>query len=244
MSRSLDYFLLFLSFFFIGFGIGAFIVNATDKQKSDAGTIITQALSSTPKEQTDRALVNKYDFPPNSLSKQEKDLFLELHNEFRTKNNREPLLWDDYLSRSAEAYAQKLLKEGCAIYHPKTNKDDELYLQSGVHGQNLSQFVYTGKPKKGLKVGSIRKAVQLWRDECHEYDPKHPTKGNVGHFTAMLWKPTRRVGCAFKELHSKKKQASIYVCHYEKSGNWLTSHGGFELFDKHVGEQLICDETK
>lgn len=241
-AHALDYFLIFLSLILISFGIGAVITTRLDKKKTLTGTIKAQALSYT--SQQLKGTMGKYKFAPSTLKSKEKELFLDLHNKFREKNNRKPLVWNDYLARSAEAYAEKLLREKCAIYHPKTKDDDERYLQSGAHGQNLSQFVNTGRPIKGLKVGSIEKAVQLWRDECHEYDPEHPTKGNVGHFTAMLWKPTRHVGCAYREMDTERKQASIYVCHYEKSGNWLTSDGGFELFDENVGKDLVCDDKK
>lgn len=225
--------LLIVSSLFIVVGIIGVIVSSKPIVETRALSYIPHRTGNTETSQN---------FPPNSLKPREIDEFLNLHNEFREKNKKPLLKWDDYLARSAESYADKLLSEGCAIYHPKTKQDDELYLRNGQDGQNLSQFVYRGKPRKGLEVGTIRDAVQLWRNECSEYNPDSPTKGNVGHFSAMLWKNTKRIGCAYKKLTTKEKQASIYVCHYNKSGNWLTSDGKFSLFDKNVGRNLVCDK--
>jgi pathogenesis-related protein 1 len=179
-------------------------------------------------------------FPPNQLNAHEKSLFLALHNKIRQKNDAGPLEWDDRLADSAQAWADKLLADDCAIYHPKNAADDEKYLQSGLDGQNLSQFIYKGR-KKNVQVGSIKEAVQLWTDECKLYDPNEPTQHGVGHFTQMIWKDTTKVGCAYRKLDRLGKKGSIYVCHYNKSGNWLTAGGGYQHFNNNVKHFPNCE---
>lgn len=176
-------------------------------------------------------------FPKNQLSQAEKDLFLRLHNQSRLQNGADPLSWDERLADSAQAYADLLWREDCAIHHPETPADDKKYLQDGLDGQNLSQFVYDGAHQP---VGSIQKAVRLWTDECYQFDPTRPTENGVGHFTQLIWKDTKQLGCAYRELTRSDKTASIYVCHYHKSGNWLTSTGGLDRFRQNVQDAPVC----
>lgn len=183
--------------------------------------------------------VEARNFPRNELSPAEKTLFLTLHNQTRQKNGADPLHWDERLADSAQAYADKLLQEDCAIRHPQTPEEDKEYLQNGLDGQNLSQFVYEGNRNKKA-VGSIAKAVQLWTDECDHYDPEHPTNAKVGHFTQMIWKDTKQLGCAYRHLDRPGKKASIYVCHYHKAGNRLTSKGGLDHYRANIEPSPVC----
>lgn len=180
-------------------------------------------------------------FPESRLTAAERALFLRLHNEFRALSKRRPLQWCDELARSAEAYADFLQKHKADIHHPENDFDDELYLKSGGYSQNLSQFTAS---RKRAGIGSIEEAVQLWKDECNQYDPKRPTRGNVGHFTAMLWRESKRLGCAYRKYHTHSGRfAEVYVCHQEPGGNWLTADGGYDLFDEQVGSDFVCERA-
>jgi pathogenesis-related protein 1 len=241
---ALDYVILFLSLIFIGLAITGILtfVNHKAEQRASRSVVYQRALSYHPLTKRDKSqgITPRYNFPDNTLNVSERDLFLNLHNDFRRLNKAGKLTWDDRLAESAQAWADKLYSDDCDIYHPKNPEDDEEYLQSGHDGQNLSQFVYEGKPRKNLQVGSIKHAVKLWTDECHVYNPKHPTKNGVGHFTQLIWKDTDKLGCAYRTLDRENKKASVYVCHYNKSGNWLTPDGGFTHFKENVESSPVC----
>ena len=230
--------LLFLSLLLLGIGIGTMIIYINNGRAAD-DTIFQSASSYHPTARRNGKIEPRH-FRRNQLLAEEKELFLSLHNHIRAQNKADDLQWDDRLADSAQAYADKLYNEDCSIHHPETAADDAKYLQNGLDGQNLSHFVYQG-PEKNKKVGSISKAIKLWTDECKLYDPVDPTANGVGHFTQMIWKDTNKLGCAYRTLKRRGKQASIYVCHYHKSGNWLTNKKGFDHFRDNVEQSPVCN---
>jgi hypothetical protein len=59
--------------------------------------------------------------------------------------------------------------------------------------------------------------VQMWYDEIAQY--RFPDGGfsmKTGHFTQVVWRGSRRVGCG----HSQCKGMDILVCEYDPAGNW------------------------
>jgi len=240
-----DWAILVLTLFLLGLGIGGLVVyqQHIEDEKRNTNVIFQRALSYHPDlsaSDKDKYKSHEARFPKNTCTAEERDLYLKLHNTFRSKNNAQPLKWDQRLADTAQAWADKLYEDDCDIYHPKNRKDDCHYLRCGDDGQNLSQFVYEGRPRRNLEVGSIEEAVKLWTDECYLYDPDNPTKNGVGHFTQMIWKDTDKIGCAHRRLDRPGKKASIYVCHYNKSGNWLTPTGGYRYFKENVESSPTC----
>ena len=67
--------------------------------------------------------------------------------------------------------------------------------------------------------------VRGWYDEIKLYDFKRPTfAAETGHFTQLIWRDTRRVGCA--TAPSEGPNGGLYLtCNYEPAGNFL---GEFE----------------
>jgi hypothetical protein len=57
----------------------------------------------------------------------------------------------------------------------------------------------------------------MWYDEIKIY--KFPNGGfsmRTGHFTQLVWRSTKQVGCG----HVQCKGNDIYVCEYDPPGNW------------------------
>ena len=57
----------------------------------------------------------------------------------------------------------------------------------------------------------------MWYDEIAQY--RFPDGGfsmQTGHFTQVVWRGTKRVGCG----RSQCKGMDIYVCEYDPPGNW------------------------
>ncbi|KAG7090345.1 hypothetical protein E1B28_009465 [Marasmius oreades] len=62
--------------------------------------------------------------------------------------------------------------------------------------------------------------VKLWTNEAKDYNPKNP---QTSHFTQVVWKNTKEVGCAIKTcpnlFDSKFRDAQFLVCEYNPPGN-------------------------
>ncbi|KAK1223761.1 hypothetical protein PQX77_013361 [Marasmius sp. AFHP31] len=95
--------------------------------------------------------------------------YLRLHNDLRAVKNAEPLTWNDKLASYAQNWADK-----CVRRHSK-----------GQWGENLA-WGYGENCDAGKGVG-------YWINEQYSYNPYHP---RPSHYTQMVWKATKQVGCA------------------------------------------------
>jgi len=129
---------------------------------------------------------------------------LQMHNDIRTPLGSPKLTWSSSLASSALKWAKELARMK-TLQH-STNR---------VHvGENLS---YTA-----TKANSIEVLIQMWIDEKKYYTHKpYPNcsktgdKGDVGHYTQMIWKDTTEVGCGLATSSGK----DYIVCQYATSGN-------------------------
>ena len=67
-------------------------------------------------------------------------------------------------------------------------------------------------------------AVMLWYGEYIDYDYTTNSCNYAsvcGHFTQIIWKNTKRIGCG-KSIRKKKNLITIYwVCQYDPAGNYV-----------------------
>lgn len=126
---------------------------------------------------------------------------LSLHNQFRAQHHAPKLVWDDTLANYAERYASK-----CEFHH-----------SSSPYGENLAA---------GYR--SIKTAVNAWYAESKNYSYFNPGFSyNTGHFTQMVWKATKKLGCAYVTCNGKNGTPGNYlVCEYSPAGN-VTNRGYF-----------------
>lgn len=97
---------------------------------------------------------------------------LDYHNQVRSIHQAGDLVWNDTLASFASDF---LGSSQCVFDH-----------SGGPYGENLS----IGYP-------SILAAMQGWYDENSKYDYQAGEfSGETGHFTQMVWKDTRQIGCA------------------------------------------------
>ena len=65
-----------------------------------------------------------------------------------------------------------------------------------VHHQ--SHGVLTVEPAENLAAGTgsytVTSGIKGWTDEAKDYDPQNP---QYSHFTQVVWKGTKQLGCAF-----------------------------------------------
>ncbi|KAG9075962.1 hypothetical protein FRC06_009787, partial [Ceratobasidium sp. 370] len=104
-----------------------------------------------------------------------KQAYVNVHNKERAAHGAKALTWDDGLSASAQAWANK-----CRF---KASIPNYQYCHSQP-GENLAAG--TGNP-------SIATAIGWWNAERKNYDPSSP---QPSHWTQVVWKSTKKVGCA------------------------------------------------
>lgn len=118
-----------------------------------------------------------------------------------------PLAWNEGLATEARAWAQELAATGRFEHSPdEPGKNPE--------GENL----WAGTPR----AYAPEAMVGLWVAEKKDYRagvfPNNSKSGdveNVGHYTQLIWRDTRQVGCAA----ATGQHEEFLVCRYSSAGN-------------------------
>lgn len=127
-----------------------------------------------------------------------RDVLLKAHNDYRTKHCAPPLEWSDELAKVAQAWANKLKAAGCAFDH-----------SGSKYGENLAAGTSGAMPPEHV--------VEMWYREVERYNFKRGGFSmETGHFTQLVWKNTRRVGCGMTTC----KGYDYWVCNYDPAGNY------------------------
>ncbi len=129
---------------------------------------------------------------------------LATHNSERTRLGLSALIWDEKLATSSNLWAQKLATSGEFEHDPATNFGENLW--AGTKGAFGAEHM-----------------VQAWISERKDFIPgafpnvsKTGNVSDVGHYTQIIWRDTKRVGCA---LASSRTQ-DVLVCRYDPPGNF------------------------
>lgn len=116
---------------------------------------------------------------------------LEAHNSKRADHSASLLTWDTTVYNYAQAYADKYVC-GAGLVH-----------SGGKYGENLASGYSSGVA-----------AFDAWYSEGDNYD--YSTATTFNHFTAIIWKGTSKLGCAYKDCGDD----GLYViCSYDTAGN-------------------------
>lgn len=122
---------------------------------------------------------------------------LRAHNQRRADHCASPLRWSDELAREAQRWADQLASRGCVLEHSRTR-----------HGENLAAGT-TG-------AFSPEDIVQMWYREIAQYRfGRGGFSMKTGHFTQLVWRSTREVGCGVAQC----KGLDVWVCNYDPPGN-------------------------
>ncbi len=129
---------------------------------------------------------------------------LDAHNRWRQQHDAEPLALDDALNTLAQEWANNLAKRDVVEHRPGSNFGENIYAAWG----SASPFDVHG-----------RVAVQAWYDEIKLYNFNKPDFSMAtGHFTQVVWKGSRFVGCG----KAKSSTGKVFVvCNYDPQGNYL-----------------------
>lgn len=130
---------------------------------------------------------------------------LAAHNEERADKGVPALVWNEDLARDAADWANTL-KGSATLRH------------AGVQGQGENLWMGT------RDCFAPATMVGDWIEEKADYRPgrfpdiSHTGKwSDVGHYTQIIWRNTREVGCAV----ATDAEFDYLVCRYFPAGNWM-----------------------
>ncbi|MCI5220383.1 MAG: hypothetical protein D3914_14625 [Candidatus Electrothrix sp. LOE2] len=130
------------------------------------------------------------------------------HNHWRSRVGVPALRWSDKLADTAQEWADTLNREGCGFYHSRNGYGENLFMSSALIRSDGHRSLVNVTPQD---------AVDSWGDEIRDYNyADNSCSGVCGHYTQVVWKETKEVGCA-KTVCDDKSQ--IWVCSYAPAGN-------------------------
>ncbi|CAF0993670.1 unnamed protein product [Brachionus calyciflorus] len=134
---------------------------------------------------------------------------IKTHNKLRALHQSPPLVEDSNLKTIALEYSQKMARENKLIDNPRLN---ELSL-----GENLG-LSYNFKGFDMNKCGQLGKSyAEKWYSEIENWDFIKSKGKNTRHFTQVVWKDTKKIGCGLA-IGSNGKKAYI-TCNYDPPMN-------------------------
>lgn len=130
------------------------------------------------------------------------------HNSERARLGLPPLKWNPALARDARDWARVLASRGQLEHASHTARKG--------HGENLWMGTAGAWNAEGM--------VQMFLDERRYFRPAafpHVSLtgewSDVGHYSQIVWRETREVGCAL----DRAKGLDVLVCRYFPAGNVL-----------------------
>uniref|UniRef100_A0A6J0UW49 Golgi-associated plant pathogenesis-related protein 1 isoform X2 n=1 Tax=Pogona vitticeps TaxID=103695 RepID=A0A6J0UW49_9SAUR len=150
----------------------------------------------------------KASVPAQSASKQFAEEVLKAHNDYRKKHGVPPLKLCKKLNREAQQYSEALASTRILKHSPESS--------SGKCGENLAWASYD---QSGSEV------AERWYGEIKNYNFQSPGfSSGTGHFTAMVWKNTKRMGVG---KAAASDGSTFVVARYEPAGN-IVNPGHYE----------------
>lgn len=123
---------------------------------------------------------------------------LAAHNAVRRKVGVPPLVWSERLAVFAQQWADTLAARR-QFFHRRNSP----------YGENLFEI-------RGARAAPAE-VVEDWTSESRDYQYGSNTcRGVCGHYTQIVWRDTRRVGCAA----ARGGRTEVWVCNYDPPGNW------------------------
>jgi pathogenesis-related protein 1 len=123
---------------------------------------------------------------------------LEQHNAVRARMRLPRLEWSTKLALHAREWARTLAAERVFLHRPHN-----------AFGENLFQITDG--------AATPEQVVGAWAAEGTAFDyPSGGCRGSMcGHYIQLVWRDTRRVGCA----RARGAAREVWVCNYDPPGN-------------------------
>lgn len=124
---------------------------------------------------------------------------LDAHNDLRARVRVAPLVWSPQAAAYAREWAETLLEHN-AFEHRRDRR----------YGENLYEI--TGA------AATPREVVRTWASEAANYNIRsNRCRGVCGHYTQLVWRNTRAVGCGVARGAGRE----VWVCDYTPPGNYI-----------------------
>lgn len=142
-----------------------------------------------------------------------KATFIAEHNRVRTEHGLDPLEWNDQIAQSALDWGDIMAaRHGCELVHGQAASGQG-------YGQNLYWWGHNNR------LADPRYVVYGLADaEKPYYDYATNTcapNEQCGHYTQIVWKTTKRFGCAYVTCDSGSYKGLAWVCNYDPPGNFV-----------------------
>lgn len=134
--------------------------------------------------------------PPSNTGSGDAAQWVNAHNKYRAMGNAPPVSWDNTLASYAQQWSNYMAQHG--IFNHTCNV-------TGDHcdlGQNLHMNWGTSDTPEV--------AVSNWYAECPCYNGQFSE--TAGHYSQLMWKPVRKIGCAMAQDSSGKQ---YWTCYYD-----------------------------
>jgi pathogenesis-related protein 1 len=133
--------------------------------------------------------------PPASLER----AMLDAHNAVRIRVGVPPLVWSAQTAAVAQEWANYLIGANTFSHRQNNRYGENLYSISG-------------------SAASPAQVVGAWAEEVSGYDIRsNGCAGVCGHYTQIVWRTTRAVGCGV----ATDAEREIWVCDYDPAGNYV-----------------------
>jgi pathogenesis-related protein 1 len=135
---------------------------------------------------------------------------LKVHNAARKAVGVAPLSWSPAIARYAQAWANRLARQQSIQHRPRSGRWKQRY------GENLAM---AGGSSAILRYG--QKGSVQWLGEKRRYRHGSRSLAGVGHYTQMVWRKSRRMGCGIARYQRGPWKWVILVCNYDPPGNMM-----------------------
>lgn len=130
------------------------------------------------------------------------------HNRWRAEVGVPGLRWSDKLAGVAQGWADRLKNEGCAMYHSGNGYGENIYKASALMWSD---------GRRDLQRKTPQQVTDSWGSEIKFYSyADNSCSGVCGHYTQVVWKNTKEVGCAMSVCGDNSQ---VWVCSYAPAGN-------------------------
>lgn len=129
---------------------------------------------------------------------------LQRHNALRARHGVPPLAWNAQLASYAQQWAQENARTNNMQHRPNNKYGENIYWTSG---------------------GALTaiKVTDSWYAEASKYNYAKPGfSSTTGHFTQIVWKSSRSLGCGRAQTRSG---GTYVVCNYDPPGNYTGQYG-------------------
>lgn len=138
---------------------------------------------------------------------------LEVHNRYRAIHGTPSVSWNETLAAYAAEWGEK-----CLFAHSPPS----------AYGENIALDSAALATSSGSVMGSI--ASRWYTYEVGDYNFSDPESGRAGHFTQVVWRSTKVIGCSAVDPSvcpggiARSTGTMMLICEYYPAGNW---RGGF-----------------